>query len=90
MAKLVSGLALGLAEDGEAGAAHLADAARTLDAANMPVYAAAARRALGVLAGSAAGAAQVREADVLMRSRGIIDPARFAAVLAPGLPSRKQ
>ena len=85
MAELVAGLALAVAGDAVRGAARLDDAACQLDVANMPVYAAAARRARGRLAGAATGAALVHEADALMNRCGVRDAPRFAAMLAPGL-----
>jgi hypothetical protein len=85
MASLVSGLALGLEGDAERAAAKLDDAAARLDATNMVVYAAAARRARGMLAGRDTGAAAVRDAEAFMRGRGVREPERFAALLAPGV-----
>jgi hypothetical protein len=84
MASLFGGLILEREGDAERAAARLDDAASRLDAAHMAVYAAAARRARGRLAGPDTGAAPMREAEALMRARGVHDPARFAAMLAPG------
>ena len=53
-----------------------------LAAAEMPVFAAAARRRRGLLAG-AAGASAVRSADAVMESRSIRNPARMTALVAP-------
>ncbi len=86
MASLLSGVALGLEGDRENGAARLADAATQLDAAHMPVYAAAARRAGGRLAGPETGAELVRAAETEIAQRGVREPARFADLLTPGLP----
>jgi hypothetical protein len=84
MASLIGGLLLEREGDAERAAAKLDDAATRLDAAHMVVYAAAARRARGRVAGPESGAPAVRDAEALMRVRGVHDPARFAALLAPG------
>jgi len=59
-------------------------AAEGFDRADMRLYAASARRQLGRLTGGTEGEQLVRQADELMRSRGIPKPDRIAAVLAPG------
>jgi len=53
-----------------------------LAAAEMPIFAAAARRRRGVLAGEA-GTAVVQSADAIMQGRSIRNPARMTALLAP-------
>ena len=83
MAEHLAGLASILDGDAEAATAQLEGAASRLDQASMPVYASAARRAMGLIAGPSAGARVVREADETMQARGILDPARFSQVLAP-------
>jgi hypothetical protein len=65
----------------------LADAARRLDDADMHLWASATRRRLGELLGNGAGRELVREADAWMAAQGIRNPARMAAVFAPGLLS---
>jgi serine/threonine protein kinase len=65
-----------------AAAANLLDqAAGRLFAADMRLFAAAARRQLGVLKGSSE---LVSDADSLMRQLGIANPRRMAAALVPG------
>ena len=68
-----------------AGAAELLAAAATgLDAADMRLHAAAARRALGELVGGERGRKLVEDADALMRAQSVKQPERLARVLAPG------
>ena len=68
-------------------AAHLLTSAATdFDAADMRMYAAAARRQLGRVRGGDEGAKLVDAADVLMRAEAIVRPDRFASMLAPGFP----
>jgi len=72
--------------DRRAAAARLTAALTDLDRLEMSAHAAAARRALGLLtATSARGRASIREADAFFRSQGVADPARFAAMLVPGI-----
>jgi hypothetical protein len=68
----------------EAAAPLLTEAARRFDAFEMPLLAAVARRRHGQLAGGAAGAAEVAAADRTMSERGVVAPARLAAMYAPG------
>ncbi len=56
-------------------------AASGFDAAQMKLYAAAARRRLGTVTGNRP---LVEEIDVWMRQQGIVRPSLIAAVLAPG------
>jgi serine/threonine protein kinase/tetratricopeptide (TPR) repeat protein len=78
-----------------AGAARLrgdtSGALTQLDLANagftsthMELHAAACQRATGVMVGGEAGRALVAQADSLLKQRGVIDPRRWAEVLAPG------
>jgi hypothetical protein len=71
---------------GETGAAlALAAAAEeAFRAADIGHYAAAARRRRGELLGGDEGGALVASADAWMQERGITNPARMAAMLAPG------
>ena len=85
MAEHLLGLAEAIDGEPEAALTRLSRAAIQLDSADMPIYAAAARRALGQLAGPHAGARWVREADEFMQARGIVDPSRFSRMLAPQL-----
>jgi hypothetical protein len=68
--------------------AEVARAAGELEAADLRLFAAVARRQRGQLAGAngdGTGAAEAAAADAWMQAEGIKSPARFAAVLAPGL-----
>ena len=64
--------------------AHLDEAARGLDAADMALYAAAARWQRGRLLGGDAGRAIVTAAEAWMGHQGIVNLPRMAAMLAPG------
>jgi serine/threonine protein kinase len=66
--------------------ALLAEAATRLDAVAMRIYAEAARRRLGELLGGEDGHALIAQANSWMAGQKIQDPARMAAMLAPGLP----
>jgi hypothetical protein len=61
------------------------EAAGRLEAVDMALYAWAARRRLGELQG-ADGAALIAQADAWMAGQGIRNPARMAAMIAPGPP----
>ena len=65
-------------------AQHLEDALVQLEAANMPLHLAAARRRLGELRADRGTA----EGDQWMRDHGIRNPAAFARMLVPGRFSR--
>jgi hypothetical protein len=74
-----------IARGDRAGAATaLRKAIEGTEAAEMSVFAAAARHQLGLLVGGEEGAALVSEAEDAMEARGVRAPARFAAVLVPG------
>ncbi|WP_439623804.1 serine/threonine-protein kinase [Gemmata sp.] len=73
--------------DAAGAAGHLAAAARDLDAADMGLYAAAARRCLGRIRGGEEGAALVRAADAWMHAQNIRRPDRMSHMLAPGFPA---
>lgn len=64
--------------------ATLQSAIVLLDETEMPLFATAARRALGLSLGGDEGQKLVAEADEWMRARGVEDPARFARVFATG------
>jgi hypothetical protein len=51
----------------------------------MALHAAAARHELGLLVGGSEGATLVSNAAEAMTALGILAPARFAPMLAPGL-----
>lgn len=55
------------------------------EATQLAAYAAAARRQYGTLIGGEAGRAHVAQADAWMAAQGVVDPTRFAAMLAPGI-----
>jgi hypothetical protein len=55
-------------------------------AAEMDGLAAAARRRRGELLGGDKGCELVEAADEWMRGQGVRNPARFAALYAPGIP----
>jgi hypothetical protein len=71
---------------GELDRAHelCAEAATGLDAAEMSLYAAAARHRGGSLEGGDAGRAVKLEAERAMAAEGIVNVERFLAMLAPG------
>ncbi len=54
------------------------------EAADLEIYAACARRSLGMVLGGGEGAAMVREADDVMVREGVVSPGRMSAMLAPG------
>ncbi len=81
-------LAAGVAHargDDAAARARLDEAARGFDAVEMALWAAAARWQLGRLVAGDEGAALVGAAEAFMRAQSVVDPARVAATLAPGL-----
>jgi hypothetical protein len=59
------------------------DAARQLDAAEMRLHAACARRRHGQLFADGDGAKLVDEAEAWMRAQGVVNPSRLSAVIAP-------
>ncbi|HTB74361.1 MAG TPA: protein kinase [Polyangiaceae bacterium] len=61
-------------------------AVRFADAVEMSLYAASARRQLGLLVGGDAGGAIVHEADEAMRLRSVREPGRYARMLVPLTP----
>jgi hypothetical protein len=72
------------AGDRASAVARLGEAAASADAADMKLYAAAARRRQGLLVGGSQGAALVEHADAFMASQRIQNPTRMADLLAPG------
>jgi serine/threonine protein kinase len=83
-ARLVEGLLEAARGRSEAAARALADAAARYDAAEMALCAAAARRRLGALLGGDEGRSLVQAADARMAAQGVRNPARLAAMYAPG------
>jgi len=61
-----------------------ADAALKLEAAEMRLHAACARRRHGQLLDGGEGAALVEEAEAWMRGEGVVSPSRMSALIAPG------
>ncbi|MBZ4420626.1 serine/threonine-protein kinase PknK [Myxococcus sp. RHSTA-1-4] len=55
---------------------------------DMPLHAASVRRRKGQLTGGEAGARLIEEADAILKAAGIRDPARWAAMEAPGFPAK--
>jgi hypothetical protein len=70
--------------DAAASIAHLGAAERAAEDCHMPLHAAAARRQRGLLVGGDEGAAAAREAERAIAARGVAEPGRWAAMLAPG------
>jgi hypothetical protein len=73
--------------DREAATRHLEESVRMFDHAEMALYAAVARHRLGSALGGDKGAAMTKEAAHWMTSRGVRDPERVCATLAPGFES---
>jgi hypothetical protein len=84
MAKLLkAGVAATGSNDSRA-AVLLEEAVQGFEAADMALYAAAARRCLGTVLKGDEGAALTRDADAWMTGHTVKDPARLTAMLAPG------
>ena len=66
----------------------LTGAAAAFDAVDMGLFAASARRRLGVLLGGEEGGALMAQADAWMTGQEIRNPARMAACVAPGFQDR--
>jgi hypothetical protein len=64
----------------------LAAAVTACERADMKLYAAVARRRLGMLQNDDRGRELVGEADAWMAAQGIKNPARMARLIAPGFP----
>jgi serine/threonine protein kinase len=84
LARLVRAGAASVRRDRGAALEHAAAAEQELAAADMALHAAVARRRRGELLGGAEGAALVAAADEWMAGQTIAEPARVAAMLAPG------
>jgi hypothetical protein len=84
MALLIhAGIAMQRGDD-DVAAEQLENAVARFDAVDIPLYAATARRRLGETLGGGKGQELVAKADAWMTSQGIREPARMAAVFAPG------
>jgi serine/threonine protein kinase/tetratricopeptide (TPR) repeat protein len=84
LAALVTAAAANASGDRESAASSLRRAIDLAQAADMALYAAAARYQLGALLGGEEGAGLVASAEEAMRAQDIRVPARFAAMLVPG------
>jgi hypothetical protein len=84
MASLLLGAISYARGDDDAARKRLASAVPTFEELDMRAFAAASKRILGRLQGGDEGAKLVAEADAFMASEGIVNPARFAAMLTPG------
>ncbi|WP_437731904.1 ATP-binding protein [Sorangium sp. So ce1335] len=85
---LIRAGAAALRGDRDAAIAQLEASAAGFDAADMPLYAAAARRQAGELLGGEKGLQRLLVADAVMARERIKSPARWAAMLAPGFGRR--
>ncbi|WZO98998.1 protein kinase [Isosphaeraceae bacterium EP7] len=85
-ARLIRAGAASVRGDSARAAKHLADAIKRADAEQIDLFAAAARRQLGVVLGGDEGRELVARADAWMVAQSIRDPARMAACLVPGFP----
>ncbi|HJZ88292.1 MAG TPA: AAA family ATPase [Polyangia bacterium] len=85
LALLLRAGAAALDEKAEAASALLVRAAAGFDAADMALHAAVARRRLGELSEGTSGAELVAAADAWMSTQKVRNPARMAALIAPGL-----
>jgi formate-dependent phosphoribosylglycinamide formyltransferase (GAR transformylase) len=89
-ARLIRAGAASVRGDSDRAAKHLADAISRADAEQIELFAAAARRRLGVILGGDEGRALVARADAWMVAQSIRDPARMAACLVPGFPEKSR
>ncbi|HEY7956763.1 MAG TPA: AAA family ATPase [Polyangia bacterium] len=64
--------------------AELRRTVAALDAIDTRLFAAAGRRRLGLLLGGDEGSAMIAAAEAWLSARGVENPARFAAMIAPG------
>lgn len=85
---LIRAGASALRGDRDAAIAQLEASAAGFDAADMPLYAAAARRQAGELLGGEKGLQRLLVADAVMARERIKSPARWSAMLAPGFGRR--
>jgi eukaryotic-like serine/threonine-protein kinase len=81
------GAAIAFLDGDVAGAERrLIDSIDGFDRAGMRLYAAAARRRLGQIAGGGRGREQGGAGDEWMASEGIVNPSRMTRLIAPGFP----
>jgi len=88
LARLIRAGAAAIRGDTPLAITLFSDAAQALDAVDMPLHAAAARRRLGQLNGGKEGIALVASVDAWMKSQCIQNPDRFTAMYVPGLPNQ--
>jgi eukaryotic-like serine/threonine-protein kinase len=76
-------------QDGDLAAAraYLSEGSVRFDKLAMPLHAACARRAEGILRADREGRARVEAADTLLKARSVRAPERFVHLLAPGFPN---
>ena len=84
LAKLVRAAVAAYHDQIESAIGILGSAVSDLDAADMTLFAAAARWRMGELQRGEVGAAAIRVADQSMRTQGITNPERVVDTLAPG------
>jgi hypothetical protein len=84
LAHLIQGGIAALRHQTDEALVRLGDSEQGFAAADMAVYAAAARRQRGRLLSGTEGRRLVEDADACMTSQDIREPARIAAMLAPG------
>jgi hypothetical protein len=82
-------VALATRGDGERAARLLREAAAGFETADMALYAACSRRALGEVLGGDEGSAMVREVDAWMRSETVVSPERIARLMVPVFALRR-
>ncbi len=84
LARLIRAGVASLERDKSQTLSLLDEAATAFDAVDMLLWATAARRHAGALLGGEEGRALVARADALMTEQGVVNPARMAAMYAPG------
>jgi serine/threonine protein kinase len=84
LSSLVAAAVQNAAGERAAAAASLETAIHRAVVADMPLYAWAGRHRLALLLGGAEGLRRSRDAEEAFRARGVVVPARFAAMLLPG------
>lgn len=89
LAQLVRGAVCAYRGQDRAAMDILDSAASALEAADMNLFAAAARWRLGELQGGDSGTEAIRAADHSMRVQGIANPGRVVDTLAPGFPAER-
>jgi hypothetical protein len=87
MVHLVRGARAALRREDDAARTHLDAASRGFEAADMLVLAAAAKRRRGQMTGGGEGTTLVQAADAVLSARGVVNPERLTAMLAPGYPT---